>query len=85
MSDSKKKNVVEETVEEKTVIEKSAAEKPESKVSKDDLTKIIVQKIKRDRSNNQKIGEILKNYGAAKVSELHVSKYEAFLTELSAL
>ena len=34
---------------------------------------------------NQKIGEILKNYGAAKVSELHVSKYEAFLTELSAL
>ena len=84
-SASENKNVVEETVAEKSVAEKSVTEKPSSTVSKDDLTKIIVQKIKKDRSNNQKIGEILKNYGAAKVSELHVSKYEEFLTELSAL
>jgi len=63
--------------------------KPEKKqvssVSLDDITKIIVQKIKKDRSNNQKIGQILKTYGTEKVSELPEEKYEAFLTDLSQL
>ena len=54
-------------------------------VTEDDLTKIIVRKIKQNRSNNEKIGAILKTYGVAKVSELPVSKYEAFLTDLSQL
>ncbi len=56
-----------------------------STVSLDDITKIIVQKIKQNRSNNEKIGSILKTYGVAKVGELPVSKYEAFLTDLSAI
>ena len=51
----------------------------------DDITKIIVQKLKKDRSNNEKIGAILKTYGVAKVSELAEAQYEAFLTDLSAL
>ena len=54
-------------------------------VTQDDITKIIVQKIKADRSNNAKIGQLLKDYGAARVSELPASKYEAFITDLSAI
>jgi hypothetical protein len=56
-----------------------------SSVTADDLTKIIVQKIKQNRSNSEKIGVILKNYGAAKVSELPPDKYEAFITDVSQL
>ena len=56
-----------------------------SSITLDDVTKIIVQKIKQDRGNNQKIGQILKTYGAAKVGELDPKKYEAFLTDLAAL
>ena len=63
----------------------SDASEPTSTVSLDDITKIIVQKIKQNRSNNEKIGSILKTYGVAKVGELPVSKYEAFLTDLSAI
>lgn len=54
-------------------------------VSQDDITRIIVQKIKQNRSNNEKIGEILKSYGAAKVSDLSPSQYEAFITDLTAI
>lgn len=56
-----------------------------SSVTQDDITKIIVQKLKKDRSNNEKIGAILGTYGVAKVSELPAEKYEAFLTDLSQL
>ena len=38
-----------------------------------------------NRSNNEKIGSILKTYGVAKVGDLPASKYEAFLTDLSAI
>lgn len=61
------------------------ASEPTSEVSIDDITKIIVQKIKQNRSNNAKIGSILKTYGVAKVGDLPASKYEAFLTDLSAI
>ena len=56
-----------------------------STITADDLTKIIVQKIKQNRSNSDKIGAILKTYGAAKVSELPPDKYEAFITDVSQL
>lgn len=52
-------------------------------ITQDDITKIIVRKIKQDRSNNEKIGAILKTYGVAKVSDLPAAKYEAFLTDIS--
>ena len=58
---------------------------PTSAVSIDDITKIIVQKIKQNRSNNEKIGSIIKTYGVAKVGDLPASKYEAFRTDLSAI
>ena len=62
-----------------------AAEEVKSAISLDDVTKVIVQKIKQDRGNNGKIGQILKTYGAAKVGELDPKKYEAFLTDVAAL
>lgn len=78
---------VEENKNAETPADSSAAEQavPESTVTLDDITKIIVQKIKKNRSNNEKIGSILKTYGVAKVGELPASKYEAFLTDLAAI
>jgi hypothetical protein len=56
-----------------------------SSVTLDDITKAIVQKIEQDRSNNEKIGQLLKNYGVARVSEIPVEKREAFLTEVASI
>lgn len=64
---------------------KTEKPQPASTVTADDITKIIVQKIKQNRGNSEKIGSILKTYGAAKVSELSADKYEAFLTDVSQL
>ena len=62
-----------------------AAQPPQSSLTADDITKVIVRKIKQNRSNSQKIGAILKTFGVTKVSELPTGQYEAFLTELSQL
>lgn len=62
-----------------------AAVPPTTTLTQDDITKVIVQKIKQNRSNNEKIGQLLKTHGVSKVSELPASKYEAFLTDLSAI
>lgn len=80
---------VDEPTVEKALEEKKPEEQPAevsaviSTVTQDDITKIIVRKIKQDRSNNEKIGAILKTYGVAKVSDLPAAKYEAFLTDIS--
>lgn len=63
----------------------ATVETPAPSVTIDDITKIIVQKIKKSRSNNEKIGAILKTYGVSKVGDLPKTKYEAFLTDLSAI
>lgn len=54
-------------------------------ITKDDLTAVIVGKIKKKRSNNEKIGQILKAYGCKELSALPPEKYEAFLTDISQL
>lgn len=64
---------------------KQENEAPAETLTLDDITRIIVQKTKQNRANNEKIGQILKSYGIAKVSELPSSKYEAFVTDLSAI
>ena len=51
----------------------------------DDITKIIVRKVKQDRTNSEKIGAILTSYGYKRVSDLPAEKYEQFLTDLSQL
>ncbi len=80
--------VTETVAEESDEVAEAESENPENPIaaiSLDDVTKIIVQKIKQDRGNNQKIGQILKTYGVAKVGELNPKKYEAFLTDVAAL
>ena len=47
------------------------------------ITAVIVAKIKKKRDNNEKIGQLLKTYGVAQLSDLPAEKYEAFLADVS--
>ena len=58
---------------------------PAPSVTIDDITKVIVAKIKKKRDNNARIGALLKSYGVEKDSSLPPEKYEAFLTDISEL
>lgn len=58
---------------------------PAPSVTPDDITKVIVAKLKQNRSNNTAIGAILRSYQVDKVSDLQPEQYEAFLTDLSRL
>ena len=63
-----------------------AQQKPRVPIlTKDDITSVIVAKIKQKRSNNEKIGQLLKAYGVDALSDLPAEKYEAFLTDISQL
>ena len=63
-----------------------AEQKPRVPIlTKDDITSVIVAKIKQKRSNNEKIGQLLKAYGVGALSDLPAEKYEAFLTDISQL
>ena len=62
----------------------AAAETPSTvTITKDDITAVIVAKIKKKRDNNEKIGQLLKTYGVAQLSDLPAEKYEAFLADVS--
>ena len=62
----------------------AAAETPSAvTITKDDITAVIVAKIKKKRDNNEKIGQLLKTYGVAQLSDLPAEKYEAFLADVS--
>lgn len=65
--------------------QKEEPEQPAVTISKDDITSVIVAKIKQKRSNNEKIGQLLKTYGVGQLSELLAAKYEAFLADISQL
>ena len=65
-----------------TTVEKKAPASSTT-ITLDDITKVIVAKIKQKRSNNEAIGKLLAVYGAGKVSDLKPEKYEAFLTDIS--
>lgn len=71
--------------EEKPKQKKAAVKKEQTTLTVDDLIKVVTQKIKKDRSNKEKVLALLKSYGAAKVSDVPADKYEAFLTDLSQL
>ena len=58
---------------------------PAVTITKDDITAVIVGKIKKKRSNNEKIGQLLKAYGCKELSALPPEKYEAFLADISQL
>ena len=63
--------------------EAPAEAQPTVTITKDDITAVIVAKIKKKRDNNEKIGQLLKTYGVAQLSDLPVEKYEAFLADVS--
>ena len=67
------------------VAQSEEAEEANSSITYDDLTKIIVEKIKQDPANNQKIEAVVNSYGVSMVSQLPKSKYEAFMAELASL
>ena len=52
-------------------------------ITKDEITAVIVAKIKKKRDNNEKIGQLLKTYGVAQLSDLPAEKFEAFLADVS--
>lgn len=58
---------------------------PALELTADDLIRVVTQKIKQNRANKDKVLTLLKSYGAAKVSDIPLDKYEAFLTDLSQL
>ena len=84
-AEGKAAGATEPMAEEKTAEEKTETDAPATSITADDITKVIVGKIKQNRSNSDKIGSLLKTYGAARVSELPAPKYEAFLTDISQL
>lgn len=61
----------------------SAATPSAVTITKDDITAVIVAKIKKKRDNNEKIGQLLKTYGVDQLSDLPSEKYEAFLADVS--
>lgn len=67
----------------KTEQSASDKEKPVVTITKDEITAVIVAKIKKKRDNNEKIGQLLKAYGVAQLSDLPTEKYEAFLADVS--
>ena len=63
--------------------ETPAEAQPAVTITKDDITAVIVAKIKKKRDNNEKIGQLLKTYGVVQLSDLPAEKYEAFLADVS--
>ena len=84
-ADLRQQDAAVDTTEAATEADETPVKPATVTVTADDITKVIVRKIKQDRSNNEKIASILKTYGVAKVSDLPTVKYEAFLTDISQL
>lgn len=76
-----------EVLSDKTAGKDTPAAKEETQsavtITKDEITAVIVAKIKKKRDNNEKIGQLLKTYGVAQLSDLPAEKYEAFLADVS--
>jgi len=64
---------------------KAEVQTAKATLSKDDLTSVIVAKIKQNRSNNEKVVKLLNSYGYTALSDLPQEKYEAFLSDISQL
>ncbi len=54
-------------------------------ISYEEITHVIVTKIKQNRKNSLAIQKLLENYSAKKVSELKPEQYEAFMTDLATI
>lgn len=56
-----------------------------SSLTLDDITKVIVGKIKQNRSNNEKIEKLVQSFGVATVKQIPSEKYEVFMTGLASI
>ena len=51
----------------------------------DDITKVIVGKVKQNQANSDAIGQLVQSFGVATVKQIPVERYEEFMTKLAAL
>ena len=57
----------------------------QSSLTLDDITKVIVSKVKQNQANSDAIGQLVQSFGVATVKQIPVEKYEEFMTKLAAL
>lgn len=62
-----------------------SSEPAKSSITIDDITKIVVKKVKQNREDEEKIRQIVHSYGVSAISQLPESKYEALLAEIASL
>mgnify|MGYP002859606084 CR=1 FL=1 len=63
--------------------QKASEDSVPSSISLDDITSVIVARIKQNRSNSDVIQKLLTGYKVSKVSELKPGQYESFMTDLA--
>ena len=76
-----------------TVKESKPEPKPEqpqteaapSSLTLDDITKVIVSKVKQNQAASDAIGKLVQSFGVATVKQIPVERYEEFMTKLAAL
>ena len=83
-SPEKKLEVVREPMSEPKP-EQPQTEAAQSSLTLDDITKVIVSKVKQNQANSDAIGKLVQSFGVATVKQIPVEKYEEFVTKLAAL
>ena len=65
--------------------EQPQTEAAQSSLTLDDITKVIVSKVKQNQANSDAIGQLVQSFGVATVKQIPVERYEEFMTKLAAL
>ena len=65
--------------------EQPQTEAAPSSLTLDDITKVIVSKVKQNQAASDAIGKLVQSFGVATVKQIPVEKYEEFMTKLAAL
>lgn len=65
--------------------EQPQTEAAQSSLTLDDITKVIVGKVKQNQANSDAIGQLVQSFGVATVKQIPVERYEEFMTKLAAL
>ena len=80
-----KSSIDKQSEEKHAVFDKDFSENQGSgkKITGDDITKLIVAKVKKDRNSQESIGKLLAGYGVDHISKIPEEKYEDFIKDLS--
>ena len=65
--------------------EQPQTEAAPSSLTLDDITKVIVGKVKQNQATSDAIGKLVQSFGVATVKQIPVERYEEFMTKLAAL